>query len=103
MTDRRAADREPGGPHRFFAPSHIRNRGQRTGAARGHVLLDRALHAGAGIRAQAVLRRLAVDPPFSPAKRNAVAQLPATSVTRVYLQLANDVWDAEDGAARWTI
>jgi len=46
-----------------------------------------------------VLRRLAVDPPLSPPKRAAVAQLPATSVTRVYLQLRGHVWNAEDGDA----
>jgi monoamine oxidase len=46
-----------------------------------------------------VLRRLAIDPPLSPPKRAAVAQLPATSVTRVYLQLRGRVWDATDGDA----
>jgi monoamine oxidase len=46
-----------------------------------------------------VLRRLAVYPPLSPPKRAAVAQLPATSVTRVYLQLRTRVWDAQDGDA----
>jgi monoamine oxidase len=46
-----------------------------------------------------VLRRLAVDPPFSPAKRSAVARLPATSVTRVYLQLREGAWNTEDGGA----
>ncbi|HYW13106.1 MAG TPA: NAD(P)/FAD-dependent oxidoreductase, partial [Longimicrobium sp.] len=46
-----------------------------------------------------MLRRLAVDPPLSPPKRAAIAQLPATSVTRVYLQLREHGWDAEDGDA----
>ena len=44
-----------------------------------------------------VLRGLAIDPPFSPPKRAAVAELPATSVTRVYLQLRARAWDTEDG------
>jgi monoamine oxidase len=45
------------------------------------------------------LRRLAVHPSLSAPKSAAVAQLPATSVTRVYLQLRNRVWDREDGDA----
>lgn len=46
-----------------------------------------------------VLRRLAIDPPFSPGKHAAVSQLAATSVTRVYLQLRERTWDAADGDA----
>lgn len=44
-----------------------------------------------------VLRGLAVRPPFSAPKRTAVARLPATSVTRVYLQLRERAWDEADG------
>jgi monoamine oxidase len=46
-----------------------------------------------------VLRWLAVHPSFSAAKGAAVAQLPATSVTRVYLQLRSRAWNREDGDA----
>lgn len=44
-----------------------------------------------------VLRRLAVHPAFSARKSAAVAGLPATSVTRVYLQVRERFWDAADG------
>ena len=46
-----------------------------------------------------VLRRVAVHPAFSAAKSAAVAQLPATSVTRVYLQVRERFWDPADGGA----
>jgi monoamine oxidase len=46
-----------------------------------------------------VLRGLAVRPPFSAPKRTAVARLPATSVTRVYLQFRERAWDEADGLA----
>ncbi len=46
-----------------------------------------------------VLRGMAVRPPFSAPKRTVVARLPATSVTRVYLQFRDRVWDEDDGLA----
>ena len=46
-----------------------------------------------------VLRRLRIDPPLSTPRRTVVEQLPATSVTRVYLQVRERVWDRADGDA----
>jgi len=46
-----------------------------------------------------VLRGIPVHPPFSPGKRAAVADLPATSVTRVYLQVRERFWNDADGDA----
>jgi monoamine oxidase len=46
-----------------------------------------------------LLRRMSVHPPLSAPKQAAVAQLPATSVTRVYLQVRERFWDAADGDA----
>jgi monoamine oxidase len=43
-----------------------------------------------------VLRTLEVSPPFSATKRAAIAQLPYTSVARVFLQSRRRFWD-EDG------
>lgn len=40
-----------------------------------------------------VLRGLHVSPPWSPGKQAVVEHLPATSVTRVYLQVARRFWD----------
>lgn len=45
------------------------------------------------------LRRIGIDPPLADARRAAIEQLPATSVTRVYLQLRGRAWDPEDGDA----
>jgi monoamine oxidase len=44
-----------------------------------------------------VLRRLRIHPPFSAPKRAAVAELPSTASTRVYLQTRERVWDPVDG------
>ena len=42
-----------------------------------------------------LLRRVRIDPPLPPAQARAVAALPATSVTRVYLQLRRGGWDED--------
>lgn len=39
-----------------------------------------------------VLKHIAISPPFSPAKRNVIEQLPYTSVSRVYLQTRKRFW-----------
>jgi monoamine oxidase len=39
-----------------------------------------------------VLRSIEVEPPFSPAKRRAIEGLPATSVTRVFVQTRDRFW-----------
>ena len=46
-----------------------------------------------------LLRRLRIDPPLAASKRAAVEQLPATAVTRVYLQLRERAWNPDDGDA----
>jgi monoamine oxidase len=48
-----------------------------------------------------VLRGIEVSPPFSPEKRRAIAELPYTSVTRVYLQARTKFWrdEGDIGAA----
>ncbi len=43
-----------------------------------------------------VLREVAVDPPFSPAKQTAIRELESTSVTRVYFQTRTRFWERED-------
>src|SRR5207245_3489796 len=43
-----------------------------------------------------VLAHVDVAPPFSPQKARAVAELPYTSVARVYLQFRRKAWAAEN-------
>lgn len=47
-----------------------------------------------------VLRGVEVSPPFSAEKQKAIAELPYTSVTRVFLQSKKKTW-LEDGASGW--
>jgi monoamine oxidase len=42
-----------------------------------------------------LLQRIVVTPPFSESKARAMAELPVTSVTRVYLQTRQRFWEAE--------
>ncbi|HEX6039798.1 NAD(P)/FAD-dependent oxidoreductase [Longimicrobium sp.] len=46
-----------------------------------------------------VLRGLRMDPQLPGPQRAAVTQLPATSVTRVYLQMRERVWNPDEGTA----
>lgn len=46
-----------------------------------------------------LLRGVRIDPPLPPQQRTAVARLPATSVTRVYLQMRERVWNADEGTS----
>jgi monoamine oxidase len=45
------------------------------------------------------LRRIRVSPPWSAGKQAAIDDLPATSVTRVYLQVARRFWDPDAPAS----
>ncbi len=42
-----------------------------------------------------VLRRVEISPPFSPRKRAAIAELPYTSIARVYAQVSQRFWEEE--------
>lgn len=46
-----------------------------------------------------LLRGVRMDPPLPAPQRAAVAQLPATSVTRVYLQMRERVWSPDEGTS----
>lgn len=46
-----------------------------------------------------LLRGVRFDPPLPAPRRTAIAQLPATSVTRVYLQMRERVWNPDEGTS----
>jgi monoamine oxidase len=49
-----------------------------------------------------VLRHIEITPPLSPEKRKAIAQLPYSSATRVFLQMRRKFW-LEQGLSGWAL